>query len=266
LGEGSDPQLRRLSSDLENAAELHRQALRDLTEKEALHRDGVISQAALEEFRAQVRSREKAVSDARLELESRRQGMDRDLLQSRSLIQQKQTEVDNLRLQLDLTRTEGISLYETQREKAGFLRSELAYLREKLAPGFLSGDRVVCPLENAVVSDITCRPGDPVDAETRILSILNLDTLMVEADVPEDFIRDVRPQAAARIVPLADPQREYRGRVTFVSQAAVEKNGETVIPVYIAIEQPDGFLKPSYNVDVSIEPARESPLREPVRS
>jgi len=113
----------------------------------------------------------------------------------------------------------------------------------------------VSELDNAVVFDISCQPGDPVSEERKILSLQNLDTLVVETDVPEDFIRDVHPGAAARIVPVADPARAYTGRVAFISETAVDRSGQTVVPVQVTIEAPDGFLKPSFNVDVTIERA-----------
>ena len=269
LREGTDPELLRLSGDLDSAVEQHERALQELKDREFLRRDGAISQSALLEFREEVRAREKAVQDARLALESWRQGGERDLRLRETGVQQKGAEVENLRLQLEATRTEGVSLYEAQKEKVDYLRAELEHLERRLRPGFLLEDRVVSELANAVVADLACQPGDLVDPEKWILGLQNLDTLVVEADVPEDFIRDIRPGAPARIVPVADPDRSYAGRVVFISGTAADRGGQTVVPVQVLIEAPDGFLKPSFNVDVTIEratpgaPSPEAPAPPP---
>ena len=259
LRDGSDPELRRLSGDLDSAVEQHERARADLADKEFLRRDGAISQSALEEFREQVRAREKAVKDARLALEGWRQGGERDLRQRETGLRQKEAEVENLRLQLESTRTESVSLHEAQQEKADYLRAELEHLERRLRPGFLAGDRVVCELADAVVAELSCQPGDLVDPEKRILSLLDMGTLVVEADVPEDFIRDIRPGAPARVVPVADPGRSYAARVEFISGTAADRGGQTVVPVQLRLEAPDGFLKPSFNVDVTIERSPADP-------
>ena len=54
------------------------------------------------------------------------------------------------------------------------------------------------------------------------------------------------------IVPVADSSKAYHGRVVRISNIAHDRNGETIIPVEITIEDYDEFLKPKYNVDVKI--------------
>ena len=38
-----------------------------------------------------------------------------------------------------------------------------------------------------------------------------------------------------------------------IANMALTQNGETVIPVEISIVNSDGFLRPNFNVDVTIE-------------
>ena len=80
----------------------------------------------------------------------------------------------------------------------------------------------------------------------------DLDSLVIEANVGEDFIKDVKIGADVLISPVADYSRTYRGTITRLSELAVVENGETVIPVEISFEQHDNFLLPHFNVDVKI--------------
>ena len=77
-------------------------------------------------------------------------------------------------------------------------------------------------------------------------------TLIIEADVSEEFIKDVKIGDNAAIISLADPSKEYKGKSTTISNMAVKKNGETIVPVEISIDNNDGFLLPNFNVDVEI--------------
>lgn len=81
---------------------------------------------------------------------------------------------------------------------------------------------------------------------------MNLDTLIVEAEVSEEFIKDVQIGAEAKILPLADSTKEYKGKVLKIADMGIEKNGETVVLVEISIENKDTFLRPNFNVDVEI--------------
>lgn len=92
-----------------------------------------------------------------------------------------------------------------------------------------------------------------MDPNTKAFTIVNLDSLLIEANVVEEFIRDVDLGSRVKIVPIADRTKEYTGKVIFISQIAFNNNGETVIPVRISIDNLDSFLLPNYNVDVFID-------------
>ena len=74
------------------------------------------------------------------------------------------------------------------------------------------------------------------------------------------FIKDVAKDAAAIVKPLADPDREYHGKVTLISSVAINRNGETVVPIQIELEDMDSFLLPGFNVDVEVQRIQEEPV------
>ena len=98
--------------------------------------------------------------------------------------------------------------------------------------------------------------------------LVDLGSLIIEADVPEEFIRDVRLGAPVTIIPLADPTRESYGTVRQIAGMAVNRSGETIVPVQVSIDDDRGYLLPNFNVDVTIgfvvrAPDRVRPLPGP---
>lgn len=129
----------------------------------------------------------------------------------------------------------------------------MADLEEKLKKPYILENQVVSEFENAAVYDIKYAAGNITDTEQKAFSIVNLDSLIVEANISEEFVKDLKIGESVRIVPVADRAREYQGNVIYISQMAFSSNGETIVPVKISIVNMDSFLRPNYNVDVYID-------------
>lgn len=131
--------------------------------------------------------------------------------------------------------------------------SESARLKNKLYGNpHLKGNALVSPFQQGLVYELNCQAGQTTDAARSLLSIMDLQTIYAEAEIPEEFIGDVKMDAAVVMVPVADSSRTYHGRIQKISDMAVERNGETIIPVEIILDDFDQFLKPNYNIDVQI--------------
>lgn len=133
------------------------------------------------------------------------------------------------------------------------LKNKLKASEDKLNKAYIVGNQIVSQYENAAVYDISYEPGHITDISKKAFSIADLDSLIIEADVVEEFIKDIQVDARVRIVPAADRAREYRGSVKYISKMAFNNNGETIVPIRISIDNKDSFLLPNYNVDVYIE-------------
>lgn len=220
----------RLREDLKEAEAGRERAEAELAIKEKLHGDGIIAQSELDHFQETVAARRKAVIDARLALADFEDG---GRAGSGS----------------------GITPVTAAQERVSALEAGLRRLKEKLNQSYIKGNSVVANMRAGVVYEIGYAAGDPLSWERKLLGLMNLDTLIVQANVAEEFIRDVKPGARARIVPTADSSREYKGTIARIYRMAVKDNGETVVPVEITIEAVDDFLLPNMNVDVTIEKA-----------
>jgi HlyD family secretion protein len=218
-------ELLKTRKNLADAEEIYDRAKSRLADKEQLFQKGVISKQELDDFRDQVKVKEKVVTDIKLSFG-------------------QSAEVTNI----------GV-----QSEKVSVLEYDLNRMKDKLNQSFLQGNIIVSDYSNAVVYDVNCAAGYSVgtsdeygNAQQKLLSIMDLGSLYISAAVAEEFIKDVRIGAAVTILPVADNTRKYHGEIIRIADMAVKENGETNVAVEISLDNPDGFLRPNFNVDVEI--------------
>lgn len=218
-------ELLKMRKNLRDAEEVNERTQCQLREKEKLFREGAISQKELDDFRDLAKEKERAVTDIKLNQES----------------------------------PDGINALVVQAEKVSVLEYDLQRMRAMLNQSFLQGNVIVSDYPNAVVYDVNCAAGYSVggtqyssSSQQKLLSIMNLNSLYISADVAEEFIKDVKIGANVTIIPVADSSHHYQGRVIRIADMAVKQNGETNIAVEISLLDSDGFLRPNFNVDVEI--------------
>jgi multidrug resistance efflux pump len=218
--QSTDPDIDKLENDLNFANEQLQKASKELEAHEKLYKSGAISQYEYAELVKAVDAKRKNAEDIKYSLDST---------------------MHNNEL--------GSAI---QSEKAASIESEIKQMRDRINKGYISENDIVCTMENGIVYDLGYKAGDPINPEKKLLSLMNLDTLVVKANVAEEFIKDVKPGAKVEIIPVADKSRKYDGTVTAMAKKALVQNGETVIPVEISVDNKDSFLLPNFNVDVKI--------------
>lgn len=92
-------------------------------------------------------------------------------------------------------------------------------------------------------------------ADQPVISLMETDSLEAVCYVEEQLVKGIRPGSRAQISLYTDSTLVALGKVSFVSQKAVEVNGETVVEVVITYE--NGSFLPGYNITAKIFP--ESP-------
>lgn len=224
LDDTNDPSMKKLENDLKNAAGLYETALKEFKNQEILYNQGAISQYDLTQAQKNLDIKKKEVDDVSFSIES-----------------------------LKTNRQKELGKVDIQSEKSGTVKNEISLMNSKLNKTYIKGNDIISTVHNGIVYDIGYATGDLVDSSKKILSIMDLDTLYVEAEISEEFIKDVKLNAVATIIPTADKSKEYKGKVAFISNKAILKNGETIVPIHISLDSPDEFLMPNFNVDVNIE-------------
>lgn len=118
---------------------------------------------------------------------------------------------------------------------------------------FFKNDNIVCDLDNALVSQVAYENGETIVPGKYAFELMDLNSLYVEVNVSEEFIKDVKNGAEVSIVPTYDTSKILKGKVLSKSQLAITKNGETTVPVDISLDDKDDNLLPNYNVEVKIK-------------
>lgn len=133
---------------------------------------------------------------------------------------------------------------------------EKPYLKE-------NGD-VICHIKEGVFYDFMLIQGDYLSGspDTKAYSIASNETLVVEAEISEDFIKDIEIGAIVYIRPVASRETTYVGTVSYIADRAYASGGDSVIMVQTTIDDNDGFLKQNFSVDIEIEAIRDEMLEQ----
>ena len=228
-------ELEKLNNDLELAKNVYEKALEDHNSNEVLYNLGAISK---ENFQK-----------SKLALDEAQNIVEANEYQQQLSTENYQQELNQLSTKQSTERYQ-VSI---QNERIKQIESNLKSLENKINKPYIIDKQIVSEFENAAIYDIFYNPGNIVDTTVKAFTIVNLDSLIIEADVVEEFIRDVKVGSSVRIVPIADRAKEYSGKVLYISQMAFTNNNETEIPIRISIDNIDSFLLPNYNVDVFID-------------
>ena len=237
----TDTELRRLEIDLEDA---RAEAARARDEYALAQRVGQKSVQEMEQLRLTAESKERRVGALELSLEVIRTTHGEQAAVLRN--------IDAPQFNREVLLAPQALGIEIQRKTVAGMEMEIADLRRSASRPHLDGPRVLVDLDRAIVTDLGVRPRDRVSQGRMLLRLIDLDSVVVEAHVAEEFIRDVRLRDSVTIIPLADPSRRSHGSVQRISDMAVYRSGETIVPVFISIDDDQGLLLPNSNVDVVI--------------
>jgi len=130
---------------------------------------------------------------------------------------------------------------------------EIAQMKNKYTQAFIKGNDIINDLPHGVIKTISALEGNKVGKDgTALMEIIDTDSLVVKANVPEEFIKDVQIGAEVDIIPYADREAVIKGKVKDIQQLAVTDNGEIVIPVIIETSESSPYIRYGYSVDVEI--------------
>ncbi len=133
------------------------------------------------------------------------------------------------------------------------LLEDIKRLEEKYATAnFKNGNQIASTLKNGVVTEIQSKEGAYVNRENTIMTIVDLDSRIVTADIAEEFIGKIKVGQKAEIVSQANSDKTYEGKISRVWGTSVKKGGETIVPIEIELTNIDDDLYLNFNVDVKI--------------
>jgi len=226
-------------TDLENAK-------KDVQEQQALFMTGSISQTVLDQYIDVLNKREKALSDVENNIEKTKSALRSELDQLNIALQAKQSQLE----QIKKSNTANTAV---QSSSVSVSQIELKLMKNKSAKDFLKKSHIVSHIENAIVHNIGVINGSAVGTQytpTRLLQLIDADSIVVSAEVEEEFIKNVVPGMTVSIVPTSDSSMSIPGTVIHISSLAVEKDGKRIIKVQVKPQDSSGNLMPGYTADV----------------
>lgn len=227
--------------DYEYAQEVLSREKDDLAKKQSLYQASAISKSDLDAEQRRFEDAEKTVNDKNLLLDDALYNRQQTLDKLQIGISQEESKLNDLKLNIEI-----------QKQKLSTLQSDMKQLKDKLNKSYIKENKIISDIKNGMVQEVSHVSGDYIQTNTKLLNLVNLDSLTVEAEVSEDFIKDVKVGAEVDIMPLSDSSKIYKGHVLKIADMGIEKNGETVIKTQISIDNADEYLKPDFNVDVKI--------------
>ncbi len=225
--------------DLENAQ-------KDAEHYRELYEAGSVSKDVLDQYIVILDQREKALSDIESNIRKTKNALQTELDQLNILLKSKQAQLDQI---------ENSNLANTQRQDSSIetARIDLETLKRKGEKDYLDKSSIVSCVQNGIVQNIGVINGTILGVQnmpTRVMQLIDADTIVVSAEVDEEFIRDVELGGTVTIVPASDISLSIPGVVTHIANLAVEKDGKRIIKVEVKPQDPDGELKPGYSADV----------------
>lgn len=130
---------------------------------------------------------------------------------------------------------------------------EVQLMKDKYTKAFIKDNDIILDIPNGIIKAVKVVEGSKVGSESGcLLEILDKDSIVIKANVSEEFIKDVKVGAEAEIIPYADRESVVKGRVIEIQNMAIDVNGETVIPIVVEALEDSAYLKYGYSVDVEI--------------
>ena len=192
-------------------------------EGESVAQGQVLARIDLTEVQARVAAREADVQAAKAQLV----WAEKNRSQQKALLEKSfisQSAFDNIQ-----------SNYDVAAAKLHAADAELVVVRKAL------GDAVLVAPFSGIVSLRHAQPGERVSLDAKVVSIVDLSRLQLEASVPPAAIGQVRVGQALNFRVEGFGEREFAGRIERINPSA--NVGSRSISVYAAIDNRDGLLR-----------------------
>jgi HlyD family secretion protein len=249
LNHQTDGDLRILQVSLNLAKKEAENAARDVKDNQALYDTGAVSQSTLNQYKDILTQREKALEDVKIHIEKTQKALQTELDQLNIALKSK-------RAQLAQLKSSNSANMAKQSSGVAVSQIDLDMMKNKGLQGYLNANQIISPVRHGIIQNIRVIDGTRLGVQNTPASVLQLidaDSIVVSAEVEEEFINKVALGDAVSIVPISDSSLTIPGTVAQISNVAVEKDGKRIIKVQIRPQDTDSVLKPGYSVDVYLQ-------------
>ena len=276
--DGTNADLILLQNSLDLAQKELATAESDLEKYQSLYDAGAVSKATLDLYASAVDQRRKAVKDIEDNIGKTKTALEDGIDQYARVLNQRQKAVKEVQDNIGKTKTAlkdeldqlNVSLKSKQvqlakaklgntanvtNQQGGIAAAQvdLDTMMAKTAKDYIKDNQIVSNIQNGIVQNIMVSEASHLGvqgAPTKVLQIIDADSLTVSAEVDEEFIGSVEVGETVRIVPASEPDASLTGTVMQIPDLAVEKDGKRMIRVLVKPNDPSNLLKPGYTADI----------------
>ena len=246
VADGSDSEIAELKSAIDKSKTDIKRYEKDLEDQKALVESGTGLQKDVDDINKKIEDAKRDISTAEKKIENKKKD--------------RETEIQKLNSQIATLRdtiNENSKTNQTTKNSSAIKKQisdlEVQQMKSKYTKNYIQGNDVILDIPRGVVKSVKVVEGSKIGGETNcLLEIIDEDSLVVKANVSEEFIKDIKVGADAEIVPYADREAVIKGKVKEIENLAIDQNGETVIPIIVEATEKSPYLKYGYGADVQI--------------
>lgn len=245
LNNNEIPEIKTLQSDEKKYNQEYEKATKDYAQQKQLFDIGSVSKESLAQYEKAMTDKQKAMEDANYSIEKIQ-------LEYKTSINDLNADIEKNTATLTADSKAQIKTLDAQNVKIELAKLELEKLQNKLNKTYLKDNSILCELQEATVKEILCKQGSILSEQTVVIKLIDNASLIIRADIPEEFVSKVKIGAIAEITPYADKTKLLTGKVVSIANNAVKENGETIIKADIVLDEPNDLIKSGFSVDVKI--------------
>ena len=243
LDDESSPDLQTLQTAMSLAQTQAQQANEDLESYKALLDSGAISKSEYLGASDAADRKNKAVSDIELNIVKTKRAL--------------QETVDSLNVSL---KTAQVQLSQ-QKASTRAAQANLDLMKSKTDKPYISGNTVVSDLEHGIVKKINVQKGNVISGQAAqtVITLIDADSIYVNAEVPEEFIGEISEKSRVYIVPASDRDIKIPAHIVKIPNMAVDVDGDRVINIKVMPDENSPYIKPGFTAEVYFSKTDSTP-------
>lgn len=248
--EGTSPSLQILQNTLTRTGKEITDAKKDYEKQKKLFAAGGVPQKVLDDCEDLIDKKEKAKIDTENNIKKTQ-----DLLKDE--LDALKTNLEYKTVQLEKMQTGNAASVDKQNIAINVSQLDLSIMKTKFQKPYFAENKIVSNLDNAIIKSISVTEGSTLGKQNmaaKVMELINADSIVVRAEVPEEFVKNIKEGDKAEIIPKADNTKKITGTVTSIANMAVEKDGERIVKVEVKpVDDKEGLLKAGYSTDVKFD-------------
>lgn len=244
--QGTSAELQILKTHLARMNKEIEDAKKDFEKQKKLFEVGGISEHTLENDEDVIDQKEKAKIEIENNIRKIKDVLKDEINALNTGLKYKEVQLEKMQISNTVNR-------DRQNVSINLSQLDLEIMKNKLEKTYLLDNKIISDMEKGMIKSISVIEGSRLGAQNtagRVLEMIDANTIVVRAEVPEEFVIQIKEGDKAEIIPKADTNESIQALVTHISKIAVQKEGKRIVKVEVKPQVPTSFLNPGYSADV----------------